>query len=289
YWRPNMPSSVQTTNASRYRFNIYHINHATAPFNTLNRGYIISLDGTLTTGGMNTSLFMTVNNCRSPWYILSCDDETFHFMSGPAGQGSQIVTGRIPAGWWAGVIVTNWANRACGNYTMRVALDDDGDGVPDTSDGSNALLRGSVAATTGENGALVVPSWPWGAHGYSYAYPNNSLTALPGREVYYYRVNPAVGSMNIKVYPRIRGDVWGGAASNLWDAGIWVYLPVAVSVRCNTGAWAMRSGWQGCDSYGAGTPETWSLSNAPGGQTYYFAVDSYTATPRGGWYTIEFN
>lgn len=287
-WWTNMPYCVSTTYDDAYYFNIYHINH-TGTFAGLNRGYVVTLDGTFTTGGFNTSMFFAVNNCRSPWYLLSCDNDTYHYLSGAAGYGSKIVTGPVPSGWWGGIIVTSYPRATCGNYTLRVEFDQDGDGIPDGSDGSNALLRGATATIGGEGGTKQIPSWPWADHGYSYAYPNNSLPARSGVEVYYSYANPSSRSMTIRIYPRIRGDVWSGAGSYLWDGVVWMQPPVAVSVLCNGYGWySVGAGsWFGCDMYGGGEWEEITIATAPAG-TYRFAVDSYNNVPRGGWYTIEF-
>jgi hypothetical protein len=289
-WGTNMPYCVGSYPwVYCYQYNIFHINHATAPFNTLNRGYIVSVDGTFTPGGIDNSMFFAVNNCRSPWYLLSCDNSTYHLMSGPAGNGSQVVTGQVPAGWWGGIIVTSYPCWTCGNYTMRVQFDQDGDGIADAADGSNALMRGATAVAGGEGGAIQIPSWPWGAHGDSYPYPNNSLTARPGREVFYYYSNPSTRTMRARMYPRVRGDVWYGAASYLWDGVIWVYTPYSLVMSCRgTGGFWCGPGWCGCDVYGAGEWEEITVNNAPT-NTYYYAVDSYTSSPQGGWYSIEFN
>lgn len=293
-WWTNMPYCVSHTSSppwvyyDDYYFNIYHINH-TGTFAALNRGYIVTVDGTFTTGGFDNVLFFAVNNCRSPWYLLSCDNETHHYMSGPAGNGSKIVTGPVPSGWWAGTVVTSFPRWACGNYTLRVEFDQDGDGVADGSDGSNALLRGSTTAIGGEGGAKQVPSWTWADHGYSYHYPNNSLAGGGGREVFYYYNNPGTRDMTIRAYPRIRGDVWYGALSYLWNAIVWVYTPTSIMAYCDGTGWfaTPAGGWFGCNRWGDGEWEQAFLDNAPAG-TYYFAIDSTTNDPRGGWYTIEF-
>ncbi|MBI5502262.1 MAG: hypothetical protein HY907_18610 [Deltaproteobacteria bacterium] len=289
YWWTNMPYCVQSTYTSAYRFNFYHVNHATAPFNTLNRGYVAWVDGTVTPGGFNNTLFFAVNQCSDPWYLFSCDNDTFHYRNGSVGNGSMIATGRVRPGWWAGIGVTNYPNWACGNYTLRVERDEDGDAIMDSLDGSNALMRGATSATAGEDGAIQIPAWPWAAHGQSYDYPNNSLAARPGREVYYYRTTGSTSNMRVRLYPRVRGDVWVGAASFLWDGVIWIYTPTSVWAWCRGAGWfwTTAGGWRGCDVYGNGGYEEFYLQNAPAG-TYRFAVDSYTATPRGGWYTIEF-
>ena len=205
--------------------------------------------------------------------------------------GSKIATGRVPPGWWAGFGVTQYSNTSsvCGQYTLRVELDEDGDGIPNGSDGSSALMRGATSAIGGEGGAKQIPSWPWADHGESYQYPNNSLTGLPGREVYYYRTTTGTTNMRVRLYPRIRGDVWYGAGSYLWDAGVWVYTPTSVYMWCRGYGWfwSTAGGWRGCDIYGDGGYEEIYLQNAPA-NTYRFAVDAYYGTPRGGWYSIEF-
>lgn len=287
YWRTNMPYCVQTTDALRYRFNIYHVNHAVAPFNTLNRGYIVWLDGTLTSGGMDTTLFFTVNACRDPWYLLSCDNDSHHWRAGPAGRGSRLVTGRVPSGWWAGVIVSNYPDWACGNYTLRTDFDDDGDGVPDSSDGSNTLMRGAQPTAAGEDRALDVPAWPWADHGYSYGYPNDLRTAFAGREVYYRYVKPGTSSIRVRMYPRIRGDVYAGASSFLFNGVVWAYTPTSIRAYCRGSGWfwTTAGGWTACNLYGAGEWEQIFLENAPA-DAYYFAVDAVGL--QGGWFTIEF-
>jgi hypothetical protein len=281
---------VSNTYDDSYYFNIFHINHAVAPYNTLNRGYIVTVDGTLTTGGFDTSMFYAVNNCRDPWYLLSCDDDTNHLISGPAGYGSKIVTGRVPPGWWAGIVVTAY-NRGwvCGNYTMRIEFDEDGDGVADVSDGSNALMRGASTALGGEGGVKELPRWPWADHGYSYNYPDPGLGG-GGRDVYYHFTNTFMRNLTVRVYPRIRGDVYGGAPSFLADGRVWAWTPVSLWAYCRGSGWftTPAGGWVGCDRYGDGEWEQVYLENAPAG-SYYFAYDTWTSVPQGSWYTIEFN
>jgi hypothetical protein len=111
---------VQTTNIFTHRFNFYHLNHATPPFNTLNRGYVAWVDGTVTPSGMDTTLFFAVNQCSSPWYLFSCDDDTFHWQNGSSGQGSKIASGRVPPGWWSGFGVTQFSDLAvCGQVINK--------------------------------------------------------------------------------------------------------------------------------------------------------------------------
>jgi hypothetical protein len=84
-WVIYMYYCQQTYGADCYYFNMYHINHAVAPWNTLTRGYVAWTDGTVTPGGMDTVLFFSVNRCDSPWYLLSsvqCPVGYFHILSG---------------------------------------------------------------------------------------------------------------------------------------------------------------------------------------------------------------
>ncbi|MBW2263156.1 MAG: hypothetical protein JRG91_14400 [Deltaproteobacteria bacterium] len=291
-WGTNMPYCVQSYPfVFCYYFNIYHINHINAPWNTLNRGYIVTLDGYDTPGGFNNSMFFAVNRCDSPWYLLSCDNDTQHWVEGGFGRGSKVVTGPLPAGRLGGIIVTgypcgSWVGGS-GNYTMSVEIDDDGDGVPNSSDTSTTRY-GSYRTVGGGGGAKQVPSWPWGDHGYSYYYPRNDNLS-GGREVNYYYDNTLPGrTMNVRVYPRVRGDVWFGQPSQLWDARIWYRVPVSQNVYCRGWGWSWRTAgtWYVCDPYGAGSYEMVQFSGNTG--RYYMAVDSRTTTPRGGWYSLEF-
>jgi hypothetical protein len=286
-WVINMDYCVGSPYTDCYYFNIYHINHAQAPFNTLNRGYIVTTDGTNTPGGFDNVMFFSVNRCDSPWYLLSCDDDTNHYVTGSGG-GSKIVTGKVPAGRWGGIVLTSYNCWGCGNYTLNVEIDDDGDGVANGSDPSAELL-GSNANTNANNGAKPFPAWPYGDHGYSYDYPNNNLATGAGREVYYTYNNTTAGrDVYFYAYPRVRGDVWGGAASNYWDMVIYVYRPEAGWIWVSGYGWYnMAAGWIGIDMWGAGQPEIVYVENMTSNR-YYFAVDSWTATPRGGWYTAEF-
>ncbi len=286
-WWTNMPYCMGSTMSDCMYFNIYHINHTQPPWNTLNRGYVITLDGYDTPGGFNTVGFFAVNACSSPWYLLSCDNDTEHWISGGGNRGTKISTGPLPAGRLGGFIVTGYGCYEGGNYTMDVELDDDGDGLPNASD-TSGLLYGSSRTVGGAAGAKQVPGWPWGDHGYSYHYPRND-NGLGGREVNYYYDNTLPGrTMRVRVFPRVRGDVWAGAGSFLWDVGIWYQVPVSQNVYCNGTGWAWRTAgtWYRCDVYGAGSYELVQFSGNTG--RYAIAVDSWTTTPRGGWYSLEF-
>ena len=286
-WWTNMPYCMGATATDCMYFNIYHINHTQPPWNTLNRGYVITLDGYDTTGGFNTVGFFAVNACSSPWYLLSCDNDTEHWISGGGNRGTKVSTGPLPAGRLGGFIITGYGCYESGNYTMDVELDDDGDGLPNASDGST-LLYGSRRTVGGADGAKLVPSWPWGDHGYSYHYPRND-NGLGGREVNYYYDNTLSGrTMRVRIFPRVRGDVWGGAGSYLWDGGIWYQVPASQNVYCRGTGWAWRTAgtWYRCDIYGSGSYELVQFSGNTG--RYYIAVDSWTSTPRGGWYSLEF-
>jgi hypothetical protein len=172
---------------------------------------------------------------------------------------------------------------------MTVEIDDDGDGIPNSSD-SSGLLQGSTNAVGGGGGAKQIPSWPWGDHGYSYAYPNAWLGLNCGREVFYYYDN-TVGTRDLDIYafPRVRGDVWAGAGSWLWDMRIWVYFPSTRSAWCDGFGWFTGSAgfWYSCDRWGSGEWENMYVQNAST-QRWFVAIDSWSCTPRGGWYSVEF-
>ena len=295
-WWTNMPNCIKSPFWDDYYPNIYHINHSTGIWSSLNRGYIINTDGTMTPGGFDTVKFFLVGECTSPWYICSCDDDTYHFRAGQVGRGSQQWTGRIPAGKWAGIFLTSYWRNARGNYKMTVEVDNDGDGLPNASDGSG-LMYGARSQTSGGERARNVSYWPYMDSGYSFNHPYNSHSwasnlgwSLPGREVYYTYQYPGGNSWKyIDLFPRVRGDVWSGAASFLWDAGMWVYFPTGGTFCCYTSGWSCwntsAGTWRACDWYGGGGRETAAFRSWGSGR-YYIAVDSYNTVPRGGWYTI---
>jgi hypothetical protein len=287
-WRTNMPYCMGATNTTCMHFNIYYINHMNPPWNGLNRGYVVSTDGTLTPGGFDNVLFFAVNRCDSPWYLLSCDNDTYHYTAGPAGRGSRIVTGPVPAGRLGGIVLTGYNCFEDGNYTMTVEIDDDGDGVPNSSDGSGLLL-GSRNVVGGGDGGKRIPSWPWGEHGYSYGYPNNWLGGC-GQEVFYYYDNTVAGrDLDIYSFPRVRGDVWLGQPSFLWDMRIWVYFPTAGWAWCDGGGWfwANAGNWYSCDRWGSGEWENMYVEDASTSR-YWVAIDSWSCVPQGGWFSTEF-
>jgi len=286
-WPIGIPNCVSSTHADCSYLNMYQINHVDAPWSSLDRGYIITTDGTTTPGGFNNVLFLSMNRCDAAWYLLSCDDDSQHNIMGGSGHGSRIVTGRIPAGRWAGAIVGGYGCYESGNYTMTVEIDSDGDGVPDSVDGSGKMY-GSRSTDKGGDRAKLIPHWPWGDHGNSFDYPRNDL-GPGGREVYYYFDNTMPGrTMNAKVIPRIRGDVWSGAPLEHWDATIWFMVPVSQNVYCDGSGWTWVTAgtWTSCDQYG---PGEWELIDfgITGAGRYWIAIDSSSTTPRGGWYSLE--
>jgi hypothetical protein len=182
-----------------------------------------------------------------------------------------------------------------------VEVDTDGDGIPDTSDGSG-LMKGSTASLSGGGGAKIVNTWPYSDSNNSHYYPNNTLTGLPGKEVYYAYTNTTSGRvLKADALPRLRGDYFETGTSGLFDIGVWIYFPVAGRFCCyhgsslcdqayGTSGWTCSNvaagSWHGCDSWGAGWDECAYVESASNA-TYIFAVDGYTAVPDGGWYTMR--
>jgi hypothetical protein len=288
-WRIPFSDCVAMTTSVCYYINMYNINHATSPWGTLDRGYILTVDGTLTSGGFDTTLSLLSNRCSSSstMYVWSCDNDTYHYAVGGMGRGSRVVTGKIRSGRWVVASVSSHTCGDSGNYTLKVELDDDGDGVPNTTD-TSGLLSGATSTVGGGDGAKQVPSWPWGDHGFSYDYPTSAL-GTTGREVYYYYDNSVASrAMTVRSYPKARGDVWIGSAGTKWDIMIWYQVPVSQNVRCGGSTWTWRAAgsWFLCDSATTGNYEELEFSGEVG--RYLMAVDSYTSTPRGGWYSIEF-
>jgi hypothetical protein len=105
---------------------------------------------------------------------------------------------------------------------------------------------------------------------------------------YYYDNSVDWRTMNVRAFPRVKDDVWGGAASMLWDIRIWYRVPVDQNVYCEGDGWTWRTAgtWYECNRYGAGSYELVQFSGRTG--RYNIAIDSWTTTPRGGWYSLEF-
>jgi hypothetical protein len=270
----------------------YHINHTVDPW-LLSRGYILSTDGTFTTGGYDTNIVLLLNQCTLPQTIMGCNDDADHYSRSPnAGWGSRLVTGPIPSGRWASVDVTSWASAPRGNYALRVELDDDGDGVPNTSD-TSGLMQGSVLSTDPNQGAVPIPAIPYQDSRDSYVYPNNSYTggSLNGREVWY-RYNATGGRLYAYATPWQRGEtLYAGALSARWDIGIYIYFPVAGTFCCYRAGWscgvAAAGSVQSCDYYGTGGSEDAYVATTTAGATYYIGIDAYVGASIGGWYTLN--
>jgi hypothetical protein len=270
----------------------YHINHTQNPWR-VTRGYVVSTDGTFTSGGYDTNVVLLLNQCSLPQTILGCNDDADHYSRVPAaGLGSRLVTGLIPIDRWASIDVTSWTSAPRGNFTMRVQLDDDGDGVPNASDGSTAML-GRQRNTDGSQGAIPVATWPYQDSRNSYNYPDNLLTggALNGREVWYRRTPTATGQLYVMAQPWLRAEtLYSGAGAALWDIGIYIYFPVAGTFCCYAGGWSCSATAAGvirtCDYYGAGSREDAYVQSATAGQTYYVGIDAYVGASIGGWYTV---
>lgn len=269
----------------------YHINHTVAPWR-VTRGYVISTDGTLTPGGFDNVVMLLVNTCSVPQKIAGCDNDADHWSrSPPAGLGSRLVTGTIPVDYWASIDVLSWTSAPRGNYTLRVELDNDGDGVVNGVDASDALMQGARRDTGANEGAIPVAYWPYHDSRNSFIYPYD-LIGRPGREVWYRRT-PAVNQrLRVRADPWVQGGVLAGGVAALWDIMIYIYFPVAGTFCCDDGGvWSCSAAGAGstrvCDRRWAGGYEDAYVETATAGQEYYVGIESYDSNPRGGWYTAR--
>ncbi|MFH1434450.1 MAG: hypothetical protein ABIJ56_01920 [Pseudomonadota bacterium] len=308
---------------------LFHVNHTAAPWN-LSRGYVISTDGTDTPSGYEQAIYFFAISCETSMWIVGCDQEGDHTrMASPSGHGARMTTGRIPAGKMA--VVIPWAYRQCGsgpagacgsgswppyngNYALKVEIDDDGDGLPDTQEpgGCNGTMWGEGDAWGGSPsvpsinscGGAISPGTLKAYAGNTYTYAGRNATYLfkdgattgdyarnnpfassytRGPDKFYAVTVPANVQFAAVVQPLMKGDAWT-APVQYWDPSLLIYKP------CTSGG--MGQGWWLWDGYMEGGIErTGWLPSCGSAQTWYVGLTSwYPATGtdyrRSGYYIL---
>lgn len=243
-------------------------------------GYVIEAQGA---GGFDPALSLFKHDCSrnlstslSAVYGVACSNDM------DSTHSARIVTGVVPAGYTAELRLHGHyqcgGTEACeGDYELSVLYDADGDGLHDGIDTWPSAKWGSNPSPPGdyEDGPVPVDRTPYTDTRTNAGYPLDGLNetgfisdvGLGGEEVYY-RLNVS-GTVDVRVAPLARFDVWSGAAiPEGWNVVLWY------SDNC--------SDWSYEDAGGASEGE--QVTGVSG--TGCIAIDGYDDTNQ-GYYIVE--
>ncbi len=294
---------------------LWHINHTVDPWN-IERGYVISTNGTDTSGGYSQSIYFYGISCESPMYNLGCDLEGQHTRTG-SGFGARMTTGRIPAGRMSAVGV--WAYKQCGsdagcgsgsgcdspcrgNFAMTVEVDTDGDGLPDSVDAcpgtmwGNADSWGGWIPATNNCGGVTDAGTLQSYSGNNYQYWGRTVTHLfkDGATTHNYTRTDPFGlgafdgpnkfyAIRVPAGRRFGMVVQPMMTSQWWSGDIYYWNPSIMIYRPCEGMWYYANG-QG----DGGIEHTGWFSSCPSTQTWYVGVGSpvQSGGTSSGWYIL---